>query len=263
MKNLKIYLSLLLAIVALSSCDKVIELDLGNRTGELVIEGKITDIDGPQYVKLTTNVPFTNTNTYPPVTGATVLINDDQGNSFPFTETSAGTYSIDLLKGISGRTYTMSVTSNGKNYKASSVMPVLVNLDSVSTKASLFDNKKRLLTVHYQDPAGIANQYRLVIYVNDVQVKAVFALNDEFNDGKYVHMEIRQDDIDIYSGDRVTIEMQCIDRPVYTYWFTLAQQQESGPGGSVTPTNPPTNISPVTLGYFSAHTSQTLSIIAK
>jgi len=56
--------------------------------------------------------------------------------------------------------------------------------------------------------------------------------------------------------------MQCIDQPIYTYWLTL-MRQGGGFFGSVTPSNPPTNISPASLGYFSAHTSQMATIIAK
>lgn len=188
---------------------------------------------------------------------------DNKGNSYPLTETAPGNYTMDLLAGVPGNTYTMNVLTNGKNYIAQSVMPAVVKLDSVTTKTSDFDSKKRQVIIHYQDTPGIANQYRVVMYVNTVQVKAVFAYNDDFNDGKYVRNEIRQQDIDIYPGDKVTIEMQCIDKPVYTYWLTLMQQSDSGPGGGVTPSNPPANISPQVLGYFSAHTTQTISVIAK
>jgi hypothetical protein len=41
------------------------------------------------------------------------------------------------------------------------------------------------------------------------------------------------------------------------------QEQTNGPGGGVTPSNPPTNITPVTLGYFSAHTTQSKTIVVK
>jgi hypothetical protein len=57
--------------------------------------------------------------------------------------------------------------------------------------------------------------------------------------------------------------MQCIDKPVYTYWFTLMQQGDNGPGGGVTPADPPSNITPTVLGYFSAHTTQSKTIVVK
>jgi len=40
-------------------------------------------------------------------------------------------------------------------------------------------------------------------------------------------------------------------------------QQSNGPGGGVSPSNPPTNISPATLGYFSAHTSSIKTMIVQ
>lgn len=263
MKNLKIYTPILLLLLALTSCKKVIDLKLGNNTGQLVIEGNLTNIKGTQIVKLSTNIPFTDKNSYPAVTGALVKLMDDLGNSYNLKETSPGNYTVDLLAGIAGNTYTMNVISNGKSYSAGSVMPAVVKLDSITYKISDFDSKKREVIINYQDPAGIANQYRVIMFVNNVQVKAVFAYNDDFNNGKYVRTEIRQQDIDIYANDKITIEMQCIDKPVYTYWLTLMQQGDSGPGGSVTPSNPPTNINPQALGYFSAHTTQTMSVIVK
>ncbi len=263
MKTIKNCLPIVLSLFILSSCEKVIDLDLGNKTGDLVIEGNITDVNTPQFVKLSTNVPFTNDNNYPPVSGATVLINNDQGNSFSLPESSPGTYSAPSMTGVSGRSYTMTVAVSGKTYKATSVMPVLTKLDSVTSRVNEFEKKQRDITVHYQDLAGIPNQYRFIMYLNDKQVKAVFALNDDFNDGKYVHADLDQDDMDIFPGDRVRIEMQCIDKPVYTYWLTLVQQQDSGPGGGVAPSNPPTNISPKTLGYFSAHTTQVVSVVVR
>ena len=270
MKTLKtaIYLFLLLTLAA---CTKQINLKLGNNTGELVIEGNITNTAGPQIIKLSTNVPFSSTNIYPPVTGATISVSDQSGNIYPFTEGPSGTYSNSQLTGIPGNTYTMTVTTGGKTYTAKSTMPAVVNLDSLTSKNDVIqtsDNKK-IVTVYYQDPAGIANQYLFMLYVNNVQANDIYAYNDQFDDGRYVSIDLRENtggtsvDKGIFSGDTVTVEMQCIDKPVYTYWETLMQEQANGPGGGVTPSNPPTNITPVTLGYFSAHTTQSKTIVVK
>jgi hypothetical protein len=263
--RLKYYTGLLLMAVVVLSCKKVINLDLGNDSGKLVIEGNITDRVGQQYVKLSRNVPFTSTNTYPPVTGATVTIDNNQGRVAQFKEGPAGTYILDSAYATAGRTYTLSVTTGGQTYKASSTMPDDVVMDSITTSKNILDKKdnKRMMTVYFNDPAGVKNQYRFVMYVNGVQVKTIFAFDDQFIDGKYVTLDLQQNETDIFPGDTVRIEMQSIDRPVYTYWFTLEQQQGNNPGGAVAPSNPPTNITPATLGYFSAHTTQTLSIVAK
>jgi hypothetical protein len=161
----------------------------------------------------------------------------------------------------------MTVVSGGKIYTAISTLPTLVALDSVTSRKSDFDGSgnKKQISVHYQDPTGVPNQYRFVMYLNGIQVKRVFAYNDQFSDGRYVDFDLQMgtDDPDIYPGDKVKVEMQCVDQPIYTYWYTLLQQGANGPGGGVTPANPPTNITPATLGYFSAHTTQSKTIIVK
>lgn len=264
MKNYISYSLLSLILLFFSSCEKVVELNLGNETGKLVIEGNLTNIKGLQVIKLSTNIPFSNTNEYPPVSGAEVSVSDQNGNIFKFTESPSGTYTINNVAGIPGNTYTMKVLSAGKTYTASAVMPKIVVLDSITSEKDKFDSKERReITVHYHDLVGTTDQYRFITFVNGVQVKSVDVENDNFTNGNDVHHEVRQDDIDIYPGATVTVEMQCIDKPVYTYWFTLMRQNGAGPGGSVTPSNPPTNISPATLGYFSAHTSSVKTITVK
>jgi len=265
MKTIKLYITFAIITVVTASCTKVIDLKLGDVSGKLVIEGNITQVTGPQYIKLSQNVAFTNTNTYPAVTGATVFVTDNDGNTFPFTESPAGTYSTPSMGGIINNTYTMTVVTNGTTYTAKSTMPGFVNLDSVTSRPAIFNtsNNLRQITVHFQDPPGVANQYRFVMYVNSVQVKSIFAFNDQFSDGRYSNIDLIENDIDVHPGDSVKVEMQCIDQPIYTYWFTLMQQDPDGPGGGVTPSNPPTNITPVSLGYFSAHTTQTETIVVK
>ena len=262
--RLKYYTAALLLIMVVS-CKKVIQLDLGNDSGKLVIEGNITNDPGAQIVKLSRNVPFTSTNTYPPVTGATVTMDNNNGRVAQLKEGPAGTYVLDTAYATAGRTYTLSVTVDGKTYKASSTTPEAVAMDSIASANNILDTKdnKRMITVYFNDPPNVRNQYRFVMYVNHVQVKTIFAFDDEFIDGKHVTLDLQQNDTDIYPGDTVTVEMQCIDKPIYTYWFTLMQQQGNNPGGAVAPSNPPTNISPTTLGYFSAHTTQTTTIVVQ
>jgi hypothetical protein len=265
MINLKYYTCLLLIALLASSCRKVIDLNLGNQTGQLVIEGNITNKLDTQYVKLSRNVPFTSTNTYPVVTGATVILDNNNGKRVQLTEGPAGTYTVGNAFGTAGRTYTFTVEAGGKTYTANSTMPQTVALDSISAKSSIFDKSKnrRMITVYFQDTPNVPNQYRFIMYVNKVQVKSIFAFDDEFIDGKYTSLDLQENDIDIFPGDTVTVEMQCIDKPVYTYWYTLMQQQANNPDGAVAPANPPTNITPATLGYFSAHTTQSITLVVR
>ncbi|SDE05019.1 protein of unknown function [Mucilaginibacter pineti] len=270
MKTLKNIMVMLALLPALASCTKVIDLKLGNDTGKIVIEGNVTNTAGPQVIKLSRNVQVSTPNTYPPVTGATVNVSDNEGHNFIFTESTPGTYTNNALTGTAGNTYTMSVLTGTTTYQATSVMPTAVPLDSLTYKEDEINTSKhkKVLTVHYQDPAGVVNQYRFIIWVNQVQVKTIYAFNDDFTEGRYVSFDLRvrdNDDSDfgVYAGDTVTVEMQCIDKPVYTYWYTLMQQSPNGPGGGVTPADPPTNIKPTALGYFSAHSTQSETIVIK
>ena len=245
------YIMIVTCLILMWSCTKVVDLKLGNKSGKLVIEGNVSNLSGSQSIALSQNVAFTNTNTYPPVTGASVYVTDETGNKYNFIEGPPGIYSSNSLVGLSGDKYTMNVVTNGTTYNASSVMPAVVSLDSLSTRISdLATNDQREIRVYFQDPPKVANQYRFIITVNSKQVNRTFAFDDEFSDGRYVSYDLLEDDIDIYPADTVKVEMQCIDKPVYTYWFTLMQQSTEGPGGGVTPSNPPSNITPSTLGYF-------------
>lgn len=266
LQMIKYYTGLLLIMTMAASCKKVIKLDLGSNTGKLVIEANLTDNPGVQSVKLSRNVSFSSTNTYPPVTGAQVTIYDSTASRyFPMVEGPAGTYSVAKGVGTYGHVYNMVVNVDGQTYTARSVMPQVVAMDSISVANNILDAKdnKRMIIVYFNDPPNVRNQYRFVMSVNGTQVNTIFAFDDTFIDGRSVTLDLQQNDIDVYPKDTVTVEMQCIDKPVYAYWFTLAQQQGDNPGGAVAPSNPPTNITPSTLGYFSAHTTQSITIVAR
>lgn len=260
LKRIK-YISLLLAgFITLSACEKVIDVKLDNAESQLVIEGNITDQPGQQVIKISKSVPYTENNTYPPVSGAAVTVTDDNGHSWTFSETTPGIYAFPSLKGETGRIYTLKATVNNKVYTATSGMPALVGIDFLDVKVFNFggDDQKQA-QVHYKDPAGIANQYRFVMKVNGVQSKQVYAENDRLTDGNDVPTVLfftgNNDDQDqLKTGDVVDIEMQSIDKNVFLYWYTLGQQSSNGPAGGATAGNPPSNINNKALGYFSAHT---------
>lgn len=252
-------------LLAFTSCQKAVDLKLNSAAGKIVIEGNITNVNEPQVVKLSLNAPFTNTNAYPPVSGATVTINDQAGNTWHLVEGPAGTYTTTTsFTGVAGVTYSLTVLTGGQTYTANSTMHALVALDSLSSSSSQYSDKKntRQVSVYFKDPLGVANQYRFVMYVNGAQVRDVFTFNDEFSDGKKVNNVLNETDIDIYAGNTVKVEMQCVDEAIYTYWTTLMNMGTDS-GGAVAPSNPPSNISNGAFGYFSAHTTQTKTFIVK
>jgi hypothetical protein len=266
--KMKYYTYLAISLLLTGSCTRVIQLPLGNNPGQLDIEANITNVDSPQIITLRKSVLFSGTNTYPPVAGARVSVSDQAGNRYTFVETTAGTYTNNSLTGIPGSTYTLQAVTDTQSYTAISTMADIVRLDSLTDKNRPLNRSKdgrdqKVISVYYQDPPGIANQYRFIEWVNGVQVNSIFTYDDQLTDGRYVTVDLLEQDIDIYAGDRVTVEMQGIDQSIYTYWFALESQQANNFNGAVAPANPPTNISPQTLGYFSAHTTQTIQFVVK
>ena len=249
-------------LLASTSCQQVIDLKLDNAAPQIVIEGIVTNQAAVQTVKISESVPFSNTNTFPPVSGAIVTITDNHNNTYNLTEGVPGTYNSIKFQGRVGYVYMLTVQLKGKTYTATSVMPAPVRFDDLTYKDGFFNADKKLVTVHYQDPLNIANQYHFLMFVNGVQVKTIIENDDNFSNGRYVDFDLFEDNIDIRIGDQVVVEAQCTDRNMFLYWFSLSQQQGGG-GAAPTPSNPPTNLSGGALGYFSAHTVQRLAIAIK
>ena len=252
-----IYLFILLAA---ASCQRVIDININPGATLIVIEGNVVNVTGVQTVAISKTVSYNDANVYPAVTGANVTI---AANNVTYTlkETQPGQYTVTNMKVKTGQEYVLSVKSGDKVYTSSSVMPAQVLLDSIGISTIAIGNRSvKTVSTFYHDPPGATNQYRFVMYVNGVQVKEIFALNDELTNGRLVNTMLYQDDIVLKTGDKVEVEMQCIDMNMYNYWYTLSQQGGNGPNNSATPSNPASNLTNGALGYFSAHTAQKKSI---
>ncbi|MFD1256668.1 DUF4249 domain-containing protein [Mucilaginibacter terrae] len=267
MKNFKHYLWFIAVSVAFVSCQKVVEIDVNTSSSQLVIEGDITNIRNTQYVKISRSVAYTSTNLYPSVSGAIVTVNDNAGNSWRFNETTPGLYSLVPMRGQPGRTYTLNVTVGDQNFTGSSLMPPVVKVDSLSLSQVTFGSTTRkLVAVNFTDPRGVANQYRYILRINGKQSNRIYAQDDRLTDGNIIKEELYPDGDDdneedeLKPGDKAEVEIQDIDKNIFNFWYTLRQQRRGGPGGGTTPGNPPSNLSNNALGYFSAHTYQSLEI---
>ncbi|WP_129716061.1 DUF4249 domain-containing protein [Pedobacter sp. SYP-B3415] len=264
MKKPHIFLLMLIAAaLGFQGCEKVIEIDTTNAEPQLVIEGAITDETTSQVIRLSKSVAYTEQSVFPAVRGATVRVTDNMGTILSFTEAEPGVYRR-LFRGRSGRSYKLEVTAEGKTYTATSVMPARVVLDSLSIATETFFNEEQKeLYVNFKDPAAEANFYHFKMFVNGTQIKRPFPYNDRFTNGNNISTQLfyRGDNVEsVKTGDVIEVEMQCVDRQMYNYWYVLTQSSGRGPGGGTTPSNPDSNISGGALGYFSAHTVQRMSV---
>lgn len=249
----------LLLLVIFSACQKVVDINLNSKSEQIVVEGSITDQPGPYRVKLTKTVNFSETNIFPPVSGAVVRISDDIGNSETLTETTPGIYTGSSLHGTPGRTYTLAIISNGKNYSATSTMSFPVGIDTLTVEKAFFGNT-RFIGLQFQDTAGIKNYYRFIEIINGVPNKSIFIIDDNFQDGKKISYTLFSREDSIKTGDSATVLLQSIDKSVYEY-FNMLDQLSNGGGGSSSPANPTSNINNGALGYFSAYAVRSKSIV--
>ena len=257
-----------IAIIILSaavfySCKKIVVLDLNNAPAQTVIQGEVTDAVGPYTISINQSVGFYADNNFPAISGAVVKISDNNGVTDSLTETTPGIYSTHILQGVPGNTYTLSVLANNVSYTASSTMPMPVPFDSVSfSTSSGFGQKRTNAIVNFQDPAGIQNQYQFIEFINGVQfTKNDFVFDDRLSDGRYITATLFTDSTYFKSGDQLRVQMNCIDRNVYTYFYQLAQSSGGGTfNTTASPANPTSNISGGALGYFSANTVESKTV---
>jgi|SRR6218665_23094 len=253
--------------VALSSCEKVIDLNLNTAEKRYVVEGTITDQTGTRVI-ISQTKDFDEDNTMTTISGADVQISEAGGTTSTLPESSPGIYELPSLIGTSGRSYTLSVKVDGQTFTAVSVMPQRIALDTIFvTDELLFGDTRKIVNTEFKDPAGRGQYYRFVQYLNNVKEKQVFVQSDEYTDGNKVTNKLfyfpDDDDDDtkkIKSGDHIRIDMFCIDANVYKYWFSL-DRSATGGSGQATPSNPVSNLKGGALGYFSAQTTQTKTMI--
>ncbi|MEO8589260.1 MAG: DUF4249 domain-containing protein [Flavobacteriales bacterium] len=251
-------LPIILLSVAFSACRKEITLDLEEESNKVVIEAIVDQGPGPHTVLLTRSSGFDASNTFPAISNATVTLSDDLGNSEQLTETGPGRYTTTTLEGGQERTYQLNASVDGTTYNAQCAMPVAVALDTLLIDSfPSFGTYTRIIIPGYIDPAGIANYYRFVVFVNGDKQDGVNIESDRFTDGNMVLQPLFLNDVELNSGDVVQVTMECITSEVYDYFFSMAQNVDN----ASTPADPVSNITGGALGYFSVRTSSTKSVV--
>lgn len=248
------YLYLLFALSTLfffNSCQKVIDLDLNEGNEKFVIEGFIVKDSTNQYVKISKTLNFDENAAFPTVDNAVVSIIDDLGNSATYSMVEPGLYRAQNYLGVEGRTYTLTVQVDGKTFVSSSTMPAQVHIDSLTLEEFSFGPVSTFfLVANRQDPANIKNYYQFSLYKNGEKAPGINLQDDQFSDGKVILEPLFG--LDYESGDTAVLEMNCIDKNVFKYFYTLSVNS-GGTGGAV-PANPESNFGSDCLGYFSAQT---------
>ena len=262
-----IHYFILMAILTLSSCTDVIELDVPSETPSLVIEASINwekeTVGNNQQIKLSMSSPYFDTNGVVSVLGASVKItNDTNGAVFIFTDNSDGTYSTDSFVPVLNNSYTLEVINGGETFIAQESLKPVPAILSVYQSTDYFFQDLLEVNFDFLDPEGGANYYYIKFQEQADLLPSLSTLKDEFINGNLITISNeRREDEDINqvayaSGDDVDMELYGISKEYYDYMTILINQSESGgpfdttpvalKGNCINQTNPDTDA----YGYF-------------
>ncbi len=168
------YIFPVLLSIALASCDDVIHPTLQSVSPVYIVDAFVNDKLAPQVIKITYSQPYFEETLPPGVSGAAVVVTDDESNVFAFTENpnAKGEYRwIPTVSGFGkvGNRYTLSIKVNGENFVSQSKMGRVPAIDSITFKAN---DRNDGNTAFYRgqfwaaDPPGPGDTYWIRTYKN-------------------------------------------------------------------------------------------------
>ena len=248
------YIFLILSFGIVFSCTKIIEVEVNDAEPQLIIEANYDATNERVQVNLSMSKNVFSGGVNPFITGAAVEIIDGNGATTPLVDQGDGSYLLENYAPNYLSTYSMNVTVDGVVYSASSFLPEVVQLDSLSsifTEASLFGPEGYVVYMNFLDPAGVPNYYRAVRSVNGEVLTDLgdqFIFDDSFSEGNAQTVPFFGDRYDI--GDSVVVEFRSYNKNSYEYYSQLFDLAGDG-GQSAAPANPVSNWSNDALGHFS------------
>jgi hypothetical protein len=256
---MKSYIILVISLFALTSCEKVIDVDIRDADTRIVIEGRVSNVPGPHTVRVSQSANFGAAGTGAVVSNALVTI-----TSGIVTDTlryvSDGNYQTRKTVGTPGQTYTLRVLAGGRTYVGTSTMPQPILLDKLTYET--VGPQGKVVQANYDDPAEVKNYYQFVVYINDKKQDGLYVTDDRLRNGIRARtpVGVGPDALTVETNDMVRVEMRCIDAGTYDYLKSLADLLS---GQTISPANPNPNLSGGALGYFSAQTSSVGSVVIR
>jgi hypothetical protein len=149
-------------LLSQTSCIEPISFPVASTNGKIVIYGRITNDDEPQYVYIQRS--YIDNQEAEPVRNATVILHDGSGNIYPFKQEKPGKYRLqNLTKGTPGESYYIEIFIADKTYRSAvEKMPEKVGIDSLYYSIS---------TESFLSRDGTRNLHRLYVYAKSTLPK--------------------------------------------------------------------------------------------
>ena len=255
---LKNILNLILLLITFSSCEKVIEIKLDESSRQIIIEGLIDDLGNPTLVKINRTVSFSS-DSFDFVSGATVIISDNIGNTDTLNEINKGIYLSTAITGTPGLTYYLKVKIDGETYESTCRMPERQLIDSIgyvfNRLSDPFTAQGYRAACYFTNRTGAREYFRLRYFINGHEIVGFNLASSGGGLEQYIF-----GDGEIVNGDSLTVYLLSIDKEVHSYFSNL--ERIATPVFQVfTPYNPTSNISNNALGYFLAYSTDSMKIV--
>lgn len=240
---------MLAILLAFSSCEEMITMNLNVENPKIVIESFITNGEYPVMVKITKSQAFFNQSSFTPVKNAVVQL-EYLSVKDKLIEKGNGYYVSSKTTGIAGRTYTLKIVSEEATYVATVELPPVVPIDKVYFQPGLFQRDSLNVVVEFCDPVKTENYYRLKLYRNGrYAVNDYYLMTDAFSNGEKIIAPVYYRYF--APGDTVVVELLNLERCTWRYYKGMSESVQQGIN-SQAPGNPPTNLSGGALGIFGA-----------
>lgn len=243
----------IIVIAVFASCLEASDISLYEEgEPEIVIEGRISDMPPPYFVRVSSSVrPESSINSLP-LNNATVFISDNQGNTETLQSTGQGYYQSSTLQGVIGDRYEIEVMVNNETYIGKDSIRQPPSVDSLKAEYLTESRDDGWYLVFYSHKSGSTKKY----------YKIELSVNDSAYNGYYdlIYFEEilgqkSQTWVLPYTfeyNDTVFTTVHSITENMYEYYRGLAKQIDNSFGNIQPPMiNPPNNINGA-LGYFQA-----------
>lgn len=257
--NITKYISIVIALLFLVSCEDVVNVDLNTDAPRLVIDATINWQKGTngseQKIILSTTTDYYS-NVIPIVSGATVSIKNSENTSYIFTEIpNTGEYQCNNFKPVIGETYTLTIVYKGEIYIASETMQSVTPIDAIIQKKDAgFSGKDYEVIVYYSDP--LDKNFYMARFFTDIYKSPFYSVSgDEFSNGNQKSWNVS--DEDFKQGTSIAITHYGISENYYNYMNKIIASTGSSGPFATTPAAVrgnivnQTNIDNYALGYFS------------
>ncbi|WP_299050736.1 DUF4249 family protein [uncultured Polaribacter sp.] len=231
----KIYVLLILFLIFLSSCEKVVDVDLPSIPPKLIVDASFevffneNPVTANTTVKLRLSADFFE-ETVPTVTNATVLLTNLSDNSIiNFTDDNAdGDYepTISFIP-VDDVLYELTIVYENETYKATASKIKSTPITNITQgDKTLFSGTETEVDVNFTDDGTVDNYY-LFDFTNNL----FLPIEDRFFNGSDYNFSYFYDEDELELPATVTIKMSGISREYFTYFRVLVSQSGQNAGG--------------------------------